>query len=133
MFLERLGAVRKDSLHVTLDKEPIHQRATRHGVNDLVAAKGAAVFFHKGMGVAPTAIRPTALFITKTIGRVPAGDFRAPADGQAVHAQLVINQGSVAHLDVAGREDVEIQPRGREGFQVAGVGEEGEHFFTRHR
>jgi thiol-disulfide isomerase/thioredoxin len=133
MFNHRGGTILENLFHVSVDEEIIHQCAAGHGVYHAVAAERAAVFFRERVRVAPAAIWSAPLLVAEADRRIPAGDFRAPAHRQAVNFQPVINHRPDAHLDIAGREDIEIQPRRRDDLQIARIGEKRENPFARHR
>ena len=68
---------------------------------------GAAVALGEGMRVTPQRVGAAELNIHKLARRIPLGDFRAPAQGKAMHANPVINQRAALHHDGAGCQDFE--------------------------
>ena len=99
----------------------------------VVQAEGAAVALLKGVGVMPQAVGTAQLSVNKAVGRLPFGDFRSPADGNAMHPNLIVDQGPRPHFDGAGRQHGEFHPRRSDGLEISRVGKEGEHLVPRAR
>lgn len=57
-------------------------------------------------------------------------DAGLPVEGDSDEAELVVDEGSSFHGDGLRREDVEVKEGGRDAFEIAGVGEEREDFFS---
>ncbi len=117
---------------ISADHEPVHQitqRTEGKRVPNGVSDHRTAVFFGERMFVVPEFVRAGELGIHESVGRLPFGDFRRPAQGNAVGAQLIADQRS--RLKFSGRfGDLEVQPRWREGLQICGVREEFEDFLA---
>jgi hypothetical protein len=55
---------------------------------------------------------------TKRHARLPLLDAREPAQAQAVEPEAVLDQRADAHLDRAGRDDLEAQQRRRDASRL---------------
>lgn len=77
----------------------------------------------------PFPVWPAELHIGKAVWRIPIGDFGLPADGDSAYAQLVVNQGSWAHLNGPRCHNAETQERRCNSFQITSLSEKSEGFF----
>jgi hypothetical protein len=107
------------------------QRAQRERVVDAIAHDRAVRVRRELVTVVPQPVRAPDLAIDERRARLPLLDPRRPAQREAVQAQAVLDQRAGAHGHRLGREDLEAQPRRRDRLQVAGAGEEREHFLAR--
>jgi hypothetical protein len=74
------------------------------------------------------------LFVHKAIRRLRGADARAPAQRHAAPAEAAVDQHSLAHDDGRRRrDDMAMQPRGRDGVEVRGIGEERKQFLRQQR
>ena len=106
----------------------VHDGAAEGMMADVVEAERAAVALLERVGVVPEPVGAAQLHVDETMRRFPRDDPGAPAEGQAMDAEAVIDHRAGAHLDRRGRDDVELQKGRREFFQIRSVGEEGEDF-----
>ncbi len=72
------------------------------------------------MFVMPVAVGTSNLVIGKEMRRVPASDFAFPMNGNAVEFKLILNARADGHMDRFGCEDMKIEERRSENFQVLG-------------
>lgn len=94
------------------------------GVFDMIQASGTAVAFFKRVRVNPVAVGTPALTIDESIGRIPGGNLGLPPDGDSMDSDSIVNQCSDSHFDFTGRQNFELDPRGCDDLQIAGVGKE---------
>jgi hypothetical protein len=120
----------ENAFHIAADKEPVHQRPTSWTVAHIINAKCATTAFLESVRVMPEGVWPAQLNVHKTVRGIPFGNLRAPANGDAVDPDAIINQRTGTHRDGSGREDCKFQPWGRDGFQVPRFREEGKDFVT---
>src|SRR5215216_229515 len=76
-----------------------------------------------GTSKSTTSTTRVPLLVDEVLGRLPARYFRLPSQRDAVQAQAIVD----AHArpqDDRRREDLEVQPRRRQRFQVGGIGKE---------
>ena len=104
----------------------VDERTARDGVFNIVANEGAAVAFFESVFVMPVAVGAAELVVRKKVGRIPAGDFAFPTDGNAVKFEFVPDARTEGNGDRFRREDLEIQEGRRELFEMFSGGEEGE-------
>ena len=76
-------AVFEDPSQVPPHDEEIHRPTAGHGVADPIVNLGAAVALREFVLVDPSPVGPVELFVDESPGRIPIGDFRAPAERQA--------------------------------------------------
>ena len=81
----------------------------------------------------PEGVRAAKLHIDEVVRRIPFRDFCAPADGQAMDADAIVEKRAGLHLNGLGREDFKLYPRRGDGLEIVRIGEEGEDFVTRTR
>jgi len=120
-------AVVEDAAEVGSDEEAVNQGTAGDGVFDFVADERAAVALFEGVFVMPVTVRSTELVVGEEVGRIPAGDFAFPPDGDAVKFELVLNTRTESDDDRPRREDTEVEEGRSELFQMFGGGEEGEN------
>lgn len=123
---ELLTAIGEDARHIASYEGAIDERASRHGVDDVVPAQGTAVPLLEPVPMDPLPVRAAPLFINKPEGGLPDGDFALPAKRQAVEAEPLVDELTRAHGNRSRGEDLEMEPGGRDGLQVPGLPEEGE-------
>ncbi|MFM1943605.1 MAG: hypothetical protein RI897_2587 [Verrucomicrobiota bacterium] len=121
----------KNAEDVFLDEQAVDQAATEHGIGDLIPHAGLVSLGCKDMPMDPQPVGAAFLFVGEVVRWVPAGDFRLPAEGDAVNPEAIIDEGSGLHGDGGGGEDGKVQPGRGDGFEVFGVGEEAEGFLER--
>ena len=73
------------------------QRPAARAIAHVVQAERAAVALLEGVRVMPQRVRAAELDIHELVGRIPLGDFRAPADGNPMHADSIINERAGPH------------------------------------
>ena len=100
---------------------------------NVVEAARAPIAFLEDVRVMPESVGTTELNVDEMVWRIPLGDFRAPADGNTVDRDAIINQGPGTHHDGSRCEDFHLQPGRRDSLQVLHVGEELEDFIARTR
>ena len=127
-FLEGGGAVVEDAAEVRGDEEAVDEPAAGDGVFDFVADQGAAVTLFERVFVMPVTVRAAELVVGEEVGRIPAGDFAFPVDWDAVKFELVLNARTEGNDDGFGCEDMEVEERRGELFEMFGCGEEWEDF-----
>ena len=127
-FLKDSGPVVEDAAEVGGDEETVDQRAARDGVFDFVSDESAAIFLFESVFVMPVAVGAAELVVGEKVGRIPAGDFTFPADRDAMKFEFVLDARAKTNDDRFWSEDLKIQERRRELFEMFGGGEEGEDF-----
>jgi hypothetical protein len=131
-LFQALRTIIEDGANVTIDEEFGDERAAGDGVADVIFAESAAVLLGEAVFVNPDAIRAAKLFVDEAIGRIPHGDFAAPADGNAVNFEAIVDFDAL--MDFAGwLEEMEVQPGRGDFLEVGGLGEEAENFGARVR
>lgn len=123
----------EDSVYARFHEEVLDDGAAGDAVADAIADEGCAGDETVGeiVGVVPQAVGPFELAIDEAGGWGPFVDAAAPVDGQAVEAEAVVDEGPGVHGDRAWRENVKVQPRRRDGFEIAGIRKEREDGFAR--
>ncbi len=127
-FLEGGGAIVENAAEVGGNEEAVDERAAGDGVFDFVADQDTAVALLEGVFVMPMAIGSAELVVGEEVGRIPAGDFALPADGNAVKFELVLNARAAGNDYGLRREDAEVEKGRGELFEMFGRGEEWEDF-----
>ena len=110
------------------DEEAVDEPAAGDGVFDFVADQCAAVTLFECVFVMPVAVRAVELIVGEEVGRIPAGDFTFPSDGNAVKFELVLNARAAGNDDGPRREDAKVQEGRSELFEMFGRGKEWEDF-----
>ena len=87
----------------------------------------------KAVFVVPPLVRPLQLEINESMRCFPHGDLGMPVNRDAVYSNLIFDQRPCSHLNGGGSEDLEPQPMGSDNVKIAGIGKEGEGFFSRQR
>lgn len=100
----------ENALHITPDEKPVDQRATARAVTNIVHAESAAITFYKSVRVMPERVGAAKLDVHKLVRRIPSGDLGAPADGQAVDADAVVDECPGIHRDGCGGNYIKAQP-----------------------
>ena len=98
-------------------------------VVDAVAHQRALAVRRELVAVTPEPVRPPDLPVDEPRARLPLLDPRRHR--HAVQAQAVPDERAGAHDGRVGRQELEPQPRRRDGLEVARVAEEGEHLVDR--
>lgn len=127
-FGHNLLAILEYLPHVALDEKLVNEPPAGYGVIDLVAHQRLVPCGDERVLVVPVAIRPAQLPVGEAKRRFPIANLRAPANGNAMQPQAVIDQRASVHVDRPGRDDLKIQPRRRDRFQVERIGEEVKDF-----
>lgn len=120
-------------LEVFLNKELIDQRSAGDFVIHDVSHQSPTVFFFERVVVIPQLIRPFELLVDEPKGRLPLGNFRSPADWDAVKLKLVVDQSALLNVDRSVREHSEVQPRRSDFFQLKRVSKERKNVIERSR
>lgn len=115
--------------------------ADEHGVGEFTdGAEGELIAHHvdhagsarlggEGVDVMPEAVGAAHLHVGEAVWRIPGEDFGLPGDGEAMPFEPVIEACAGTHFDGLWGEDPKSEPCRGDGFQITGVGEEGEDFF----
>ncbi len=131
-FFEALGTIVKDGANVTIDEKFGYERTAENSVADVIFAESAAILGGEGVLVDPDAIGAAKLLVDEAVGRVPDGNFAAPADGNAVKFEAVLDFGALKNLATRGKK-LEVQPRRSELLEIGSLGKEVENFDARVR
>jgi hypothetical protein len=83
-ILQLLCPIKKDIANIAPDEDKVDQPSPEDGITNKIAHFNAVAASLENMFVNPTAIRAAALFIHKSAGWFPCGDFRLPANGYAM-------------------------------------------------
>lgn len=102
-----------------------------YGVFDDVADEGLALFFFEGVFMVPAAVGASELNVREEMRRLPTGDFAFPTNGNAVDLDFVLNARAKPHGNWFGREDLNLEKRRCELFEIFGVSEERKNFGQR--
>lgn len=121
-FAQAFLAIGEYFFHIATDKQPIDERAAARAIADAVETKRAAVAFREDVSVMPQLVGSADLDIDELMRRIPFEDFGAPADGQSMHANAIVDERTGMHGDGGGRQDFELQPWRRDGFEVSRFG-----------
>ena len=109
-------AVIEDLFDVTVNDRELGEPAEdseREAVAHDVSHPGSAIGGFEAVGVMPEAIGAFALEIHESMRRFPDSDFCCPGQGEASHAEAVVQLGVFLDGDAARADDVKTQPRGR--------------------
>ena len=127
--LDRLAAVLEDALEVAAHEQRQRggpERPEADPVADAVADHRRALVGLELVGVMPEGVGPGELHVDEPVGRLPLLDPGAPAHGNAVETEPVLDQRSSPDLDRSRVRDPKVQPRRRDRLEVGGVGEQRE-------
>src|SRR5215471_6481922 len=83
------------------------------------------------MSMVPVAIGAGQLDVDEFDVALESADLRVPANGDAYQAQLVVDERALGEMDGARRQNLEMQRRWRDAFEVRRIGEEREYFAPR--
>ena len=101
----------------------MNQEIKRRSVVDFIATESAAIARFECMFVTPEAVRAATLLVYETMRRFPYGDFALPPNRDVMDAKPVVDQYARPHFNRARRDNLKVQPRRRENFEVFGVSE----------
>jgi hypothetical protein len=104
----------------------IPEKAEGQAVLHSVADVGAAPSVGEGVLVAPERVRPAKLDVDEAHPGLPEGDRCAPAEAPAEKREAIVDERAFLEARRDRREDLEVEERGRQCFQVSRLREEGE-------
>jgi len=128
-----LPAELKNGFDIATHEEAVDDLAAKDRVVDAIDDQSSVRPLLEDVFVNPGAIGTAQLLIDEAIRRFPRGDFGAPAHGDAVNAQSVIDETAFLHRDRTFGDDAKPEPGWSERLEVFRVGEVREHFATRAR
>src|SRR3954447_22553079 len=110
---QHVGAIAENSLHIGSHQQGMREPIECYRVLHAIADQRAAVAFYKSVLVNPKPIRAADLLVDEAHRWFPCGNLRTPTHRETVDAQLVLEHRAAMHLNRAGRDGAEIQPRRR--------------------
>lgn len=93
---------------------------------DMVNDPGSLTNGLEGVAVDPVAVGAADLLVDKLGGWIPDGDACAPACGDTVDTEFVVDEGADFHFDGGGGQDAKADAVRRDSLEVECVAEEGE-------
>src|SRR5690349_5990337 len=128
--VQHVATKAKDSFHIASHQQWVCKPIERCRVLHMIAYQGAALAFCKSVLMNPKLVGTANLFVDEARWRIPDGDLGAPAQGETVNAQLVIDHRTGMHLNRARLDGVEMQPRRRNRFEILWIRKKRENFLA---
>jgi len=107
--LQALRAIGEDLADFVGDEEFVDERAADGGVAYGVFAGGAGEVFRETVFVDPLAIRAAELLVDESVRGIPDGDAAAPANGNAVDFEAIVDFRALLDTNGRRREDMKLQ------------------------
>lgn len=129
--LHRVGPKCENPAKIRCDKKTIHERAAERLIGHLIFDQRSGRQFFEKVLMMPNSIGTSSLLVNKMKRRFPGRDGALPPNGNASDSETVVNQRARSHANRGRRQDLKMEPRRRELFQVERICEEFEHGFDR--
>jgi hypothetical protein len=123
--------IQEEALEVPAHEQFVGETTTRYGVVNVIARDRLCAVVGNGVLVHPVTEGSAALLVDESTGWLPGGDLALPVDGHAMNAEAVVDASPHAHVDRAGREQPQPEPRRDDGLEVVDVRDEAEDVLDR--
>lgn len=121
------GSVRKDTLDIRPNEEPIDQAPSKNGVLDMILHQHASTRRFEAVPVYPAPVRTSDLSIDELEGWVPALNDAAPTKWDSMQPKLIVDSGAFPDGLRGGFQNSEVEPRRSERLKIIRMREELEH------